>query len=1249
MLRARICPKPVLCARRARSHMDETLVDSKPPVIPAARGHGRREVASSSRRTLTGWWRGRRDGRAILPLLVQTLAGFSKIDGEVVEADIDSSLSFLRNDLPTAYSSKLQADYQRALNEPQNLAEIAAQLAPMLEPEEKILLGMQLYVLISRAHMPSQLLRQFYLFMTGLGVASEAVGLVYQLNASEAGAEDGRDGPASGVAIQPLDSLLISGRQPADVVLENVPEGQSLAVFRLRNLVLVKNTGTRPLLARGRLLRPGEFSRLYLGQRVVLDESVFEFQDLVTYLNAKKDVSSTQLYLAMDAEDQPSVERTRSAGSVFQIKFGLGVEVMALRRTPARVRGVSLRVGERLKAGLTDKITFPNETEISLSELRRRAREMGGRFTLSPSKSDYLVSNNPALLRPGDILLSSNASGELLIRISCDYEAKRGVMEVLKGGGPILVGGQLVRERTVLDDGAVIDIGEGVCLRCDFGDRIIEEERNLISRLEVTDLFHRYNDRETALDGISLTARRGELICVMGPSGCGKSTFLRVLAGHLRPREGAVSLNGLSLYENLELLCPYISYCPHEDAFDEFLTVQENLDVAAAVRSPHLNGEERRKRVQAKLVELGLDAARRRRAGSPEDKFLSGGERKRLNIGLDMIGLSDVFLFDEPTSGLSSKDSEQVLDIIRGLAHNTVVFVSIHQPSARLLGLFDQALLLDRGGRLAFYGPPAAMLRYFREAAVEEDVPVDYPLVPGEGPPPPEVVFDVMESPLRDLGGDVIYTEDENGRLAPGRRFSPGFWRDRFQTRRILEQTRGGVREPDELVAGDVVAAPAPRVPPRARRRWRDEAAQGAAVFRRAFIAKLRHRGNLAATLLEAPLLALLIAFVLRYSEDGVYTFASAFHIPTYLFMTLVVGMFLGLTNSADDIVRDQVLLQRERNHDVRCGYYVLAKTGALAVFAAAQCAVYLLIGNAVLEIKSMFWDYFLWMLLSALAGVVLGLLISSLVRKSKTAINIIPLILIPQIILGGALIKYEEMNRNLDLAHNLRRWLRGDDGRPLEPPNKLEVPFLCEFMPLRWSYEAIVIAQATRNPLADAQESLQRRIESIVSQLPPPPAKDPPGLARKLNNAKQALALVSGLEGRSNEHVKRRLDAIMNAVERDDFDAESDEFSGKSGAKPISAGQLYSNQKIWDLFNKAEVERLHDGHAKPPNVFFGLKKQLGLKAPEELRSWGPTRAVFDWGSEVSTLRLNLVVLGIFCGLCLIGLFFSLRRRLTSV
>ena len=122
-----------------------------------------------------------------------------------------------------------------------------------------------------------------------------------------------------------------------------------------------------------------------------------------------------------------------------------------------------------------------------------------------------------------------------------------------------------------------------------------------------------------------------------------------------------------------------------------------------------------------------------------------------------------------------------------------------------------------------------------------------------------------------------------------------------------------------------------------------------------------------------------------------------------------------------------------------------------------------------------------------------------------------------------------------------------------------------------------------------------------------------------------------------------------MQAIEGPSFDPESDEFSGKAGPKPVSAGQIFSNQKIWDLFNKAEVERLHDGHREPPNVFFGLKKYLGLKAPEEISSWGPTRTLFEWGREVATLRLNLVVLGLSCAGCLLALYYSLRRRLTSV
>lgn len=1175
---------------------------------------------------------------------MQVFAGFSKVDGEVVEADVDSSLGFLRYDFPEALHAELQALYQKALKEPQNLNEIAASLASRLAPEEKILLGIQLYLLISRASMPAQQLRQFYLFMTGLGVASEAVGIVYQLNA---GVEAQVPGPEEAETTQPLESLHMRSRAPADLVLDHLPEGYSLSIFRYQTLILLKNTGDLPVLARGRQLRPGEFTRLYLGQRVVLGEAVLEFQDIVAYLNAKKDVSSTQLFFSIDETDQPFVERTRTADSIFELKFGLGVEVRALKRTQARVRGVTLRMGERLRAGLQDKITFPDGTEVTLNELRRRAREMGGRFNLSPSKSEYLVSTNPALLRPGDILLSPSARGEVLLRIKCDYDSKKGELEVLKADRPVFVRRQPVKDTAGLADGETIDIGEGVYLRCHFGDRIIEEERNIISRLEIQNVSHRYVRRETALDGVSLSVRRGEMICVMGPSGCGKSTFLRVLAGHLKPSEGRILLNGLPLYENLEQLRPYLAYVPHDDAFDSLLSVEENLDISAAVRSPHLSAADRRKRVDAKLVELGLDAVRQRRSGTPEEKTLSGGERKRLNIGLDMISVADVFLFDEPTSGLSSKDSEHVLEILRGLAHNKIVFVSIHQPSARLFSMFHKALLLDHGGRVAFFGRPDEMLDYFQQAAEEEKVQTEL----GAGPRgecealQPEFIFDVLETPLRDLSGDVIYAEDEHGRLAPARRFSPGFWRDRFQARSILEQTRSVGLPPDER---SIIDGAAHRRPLRPKRHLKDEWVQFAAVMRRAFLSKLRHRTNLATTLLEAPALALLIATVLRYSEDGLYTFATAFHIPTYLFMTLVVGMFLGLTNSADDIVRDTVLLQRERNHNIRSGYFLIAKVSSLAFFAFLQCLIYLIIGNSILEIRDMFMEHLLWMFLSALCGVVFGLAVSSVVSASKTAINFIPIILIPQIILGGALIKYEEMNRNLDLVYNLRQWLKAEDGEPVEPPNRLKVPLICEFMPLRWSYEAIIIAQATSNPLAQAQKALQARIDEIVRVAPPPPARMPEDLDEALRDAKDALALVSGLEARSPGEIKERLEEIMAAIEAGTFDIADEMEEAPETEEKISAARIYTNQKVWDLFHKAENERLSDAYPQPPNVFFGLEKYPTVPEPlEKLPLLGPAAKKLEEG--LPTREVDLLVLCGFLTSGMVILYLSLRSKLSVV
>ena len=164
--------------------------------------------------------------------------------------------------------------------------------------------------------------------------------------------------------------------------------------------------------------------------------------------------------------------------------------------------------------------------------------------------------------------------------------------------------------------------------------------------------------------------------------------------------------------------------------------------------------------------------------------------------------------------------------------------------------------------------------------------------------------------------------------------------------------------------------------------------------------------------------------------------------------------MFLGLTNSADDIIRDRPVLQRERNIKVRLSYYVISKTITLGFFALIQCVLFVLIGNLVLQIRGMFWLDSAIMFLTAMSGVALGLVISSLVADPKTAANIVPLVLIPQIIMGGALIKYEDMNRNLGLVYSFSHWFseHPNSEKTRKTESKLQVPLICQFIAMRWS-----------------------------------------------------------------------------------------------------------------------------------------------------------------------------------------------------
>jgi uncharacterized membrane protein len=535
--------------------------------------------------------------------------------------------------------------------------------------------------------------------------------------------------------------------------------------------------------------------------------------------------------------------------------------------------------------------------------------------------------------------------------------------------------------------------------------------------------------------------------------------------------------------------------------------------------------------------------------------------------------------------------------------------------------MFHKAILLDKGGRLVFFGTPSDMLRYFAEAEHQHQFGAELGACPSCGTTRPEFIFDVLETPLRDLSGDIIYEENSRGQLVASRRYSPEFWRDKYEAFRLIQDVKQVSLRQEP--AAPLPVAPIQRMRKRLPLRWHDEWTQFRTLLRRSFLSKLRNRANLVITIGVSPVLALLIATILRYSENGTYDFASAYHIPTYLFLGLIVAMFLGLTNSADDIIRDRPVLQRERNIKVRLSYYVVSKTLTLGVFALIQCILFVLIGNSLLQIRGMFWIDLGIMFMTAMSGVALGLLISSLVADPKTAANIVPLVLIPQIIMGGALIKYEDMNRNLGLLYSLSHWIseHPSTDKTLKTESKLQVPLVCQFIAMRWSYEEMVVAQAKLNPLTRRQDRANDEIQKLA------PKANTAEQRTRLNDLKDVLALLSGLEAHSAKEIDRYLklvDPVIAGKQR--FDRSL--FKDANG--PVTAEQIYVNQKVSDLISKAEMEQNDYRRGKKPNVFFGLQK----------RYFGFKIGVFTF----NTLVLLVSTLGL-----LVGLLWILRKQLEVV
>jgi ABC-type multidrug transport system ATPase subunit/uncharacterized tellurite resistance protein B-like protein len=537
---------------------------------------------------------------------------------------------------------------------------------------------------------------------------------------------------------------------------------------------------------------------------------------------------------------------------------------------------------------------------------------------------------------------------------------------------------------------------------------------------EANDISFRFQGGKYGLRNVSVAEESGRLIALMGSSGAGKSTLLNVLNGTDRPTEGEVLINGIDMHRFPERIEGIIGFVPQDDLLIEELTVYQNLYYAARLCFSHMREEETEFLVEKTLDDLGLNETRNLTVGHPLKKTISGGQRKRLNIGLELLREPAVLFVDEPTSGLSSRDSENIIQLLKELSlKGKLVFAVIHQPSSDIFKMFDRLVILDTGGYQIYYGNPVDAIPYFKQSVSMLDSHQ------GEctecGNVNPEQIFNIIES-------KVI---NEFGNFSNERKISPQEW-----NRRFLESTR---RPPLKRTTASLVSSL--NIPG-----WLN---QVRLFFARDLTGKLHNTQYLVINLLEAPLLAFLLAFIVRYHniDDKLlpgYVFSKNLNLPAYLFMSVIVALFMGLTVSAEEIFRDRKILKRESFLHLSRGSYLVSKVLILFMISAIQTLSFVLVGNLILGIKGMVLTHWLVLFTSSCMANLLGLNISSAFNSAVTIYILIPILLIPQLILSGVVVKFDKLNPTIG--------------------NSATVPAVGDFMASRWAFEAAMVSQFKDN-----------------------------------------------------------------------------------------------------------------------------------------------------------------------------------------
>ncbi|MBK9148926.1 MAG: ATP-binding cassette domain-containing protein [Flavobacteriales bacterium] len=520
------------------------------------------------------------------------------------------------------------------------------------------------------------------------------------------------------------------------------------------------------------------------------------------------------------------------------------------------------------------------------------------------------------------------------------------------------------------------------------------------------------------LHELHLAETSGKLIGIMGGSGSGKSTLLNLLNGNLVPTRGRVTINGIDVHRERDRIRGVIGHVSQDDLLIEELTVYQNLFFNAKLSFGDQSDAQVAERTLRMLQTLGLYETKDLKVGSPLEKTISGGQRKRLNIALELIREPSVLFVDEPTSGLSSRDSENIMDLLKELAlRGRVVFVVIHQPSSDIFKLFDKLLLMDQEGHPVYSGDPVDAVVYFKR--VTGQVNSEQGQCAACGNVNPEQIFNILEARL----------VDQYGNETDQRRIGPDAWNEVFRAQMAVRVAQ----VPDERNVPKSTFT----IPGRLR--------QMRVYFKRDLLSKLANRQYVLINLLEAPVLAFFMSFFLRYAGDAGYVYRTNANMPQYLFIAVIVALFLGLTVSAEEILRDRKILAREKFLDLSWLSYLMSKLGILFGISAIQTGLFVLVGNAVLGIEALGWAHWLVLFSASCFANALGLNVSATFSSAKVIYILIPVLIIPQLLFSGIIVKFDRLH-------------------PLFASEK-GVPWIGNVMASRWAYEALAVTQFKENP----------------------------------------------------------------------------------------------------------------------------------------------------------------------------------------